>query len=124
MTTEGGNRIGLTRAFAAAFALLSAAAPAAAGQARAVLSVSAVVTPGCQIERGDAARPAVACSAETRFSTATVARRDEKPLDEAASILGTPARGTRGIEFAAPVRASAAVYAPEASSTRYLTITY
>jgi hypothetical protein len=126
--TRIGDSAGLVRIAAAGFALLLAVAPshAAAGEARATLSVSAVVAPSCQIDRESAARHAVACSAGTSFSTSTVAHRDEKPLSEAALILGAPERGARGIEFAAPVRpaAMASASASDEAATRYLTITY
>lgn len=117
--------IGRKRIPAAVLLLLPfAAAPAAAGQSRAVLSVSAVVTPSCQIEREGAGRSAVACSAGTRFSTATIASHEERPLDEAAAILGGPARGTHGVEFAAPIRATVEASSPEDRAVRYHTITY
>jgi hypothetical protein len=130
--TQGGDIAGLARIAAAGFALLLAAAPsqAAAGEARATLSVSAIVAPSCKIDQESAARHAVACSAGTSFSTATVAHRDEKPLSDAAAILGAPARSARGIEFAAPVRpavmasAGAGAGAAGDAATRYLTITY
>jgi hypothetical protein len=119
----------LARFAAAAFAMLAAAAPgeAAAAENRATLSVSATVAPSCRIDREGAARHAIACSAGTSFSTATVAHRDEKPLHDAAAILGAPARGERGIAFAAPVRPAATLAAAETeddAATRYLTITY
>ncbi|HEX8192550.1 MAG TPA: hypothetical protein VF552_06580 [Allosphingosinicella sp.] len=120
------------RIAAAGFALLLAAAPtdaaasSTAGQSRASLSVSAIVAPSCRIETQSPARHAVACSAGTAFSAATVAHRDETPLSDAAAILGAPARGSRGIEFAAPVRPAAALAAEGGhdTATRYLTITY
>jgi len=126
VTNGVGHAIGLTRIAAAALLLLFAAAPAAAGQSRAVLAVTAIVAPSCQIAREDAARHAVACSVGTRFSTATMARHDERPLDEAAAILGGPVRGARGVAFAAPVQPSApaATHAHDPGATRYLTITY
>jgi hypothetical protein len=117
----------LARIAAAALPLLIAATPAAASQeGRASLSVSAVVAPSCRIAQNDSARHAVACSAGTSFSAVTVAHRDEKPLSDAAAILGAPARGARGIEFAAPVRpaAAAAADSKDEAATRYLTITY
>lgn len=123
-----GDIAGLARIAAAGLALLLAAAPsaAAASEARATLSVSAIVAPSCQIDRESAARHAVACSAGTSFSTSTVAHRDEKPLSDAALILGAPARGARGIEFAAPLRPAvvASVDTAGEAATRYLTITY
>jgi hypothetical protein len=126
--TTIGDIAGLVRFAAAGFALLLAAAPsgAAASEARATLSVSAIVVPSCQIDRESAARHAVACSAGTSFSTSTVAHRDEKPLSDAAAILGAPERGAQGIEFAAPVRAAAMASADtsDEAATRYLTITY
>jgi hypothetical protein len=129
--TKVGNIAGLARIAAAGFVLLLAALPAdaaAAGseQGRATLSVSAVVAPSCQIDREDAARHAIACSVGTSFSTSTVAHRDEKPLSDAAAILGAPARGARGIEFAAPIRpaAFAQVQSTDEAAPRYLTITY
>ena len=118
----------IARIAAAGLALLAAAAPtqAAAAENRAALSVSATVTPSCQIDRESAARHAIACSAGTSFSTATVAHRDEKPLSDAAAILGAPVRSERGIQFAAAVRPAAALAAATAdeAATRYLTITY
>ena len=119
---------GLARIAAAGFALLLAASPsqAAASDARATLSVSAIVAPSCRIDSESAARHAVACSAGTSFSTATVAHRDEKPLSDAAAMLGAPVRSARGIEFAAPVRPAAVASAGSTgeAATRYLTITY
>ena len=119
------------RIAAAGFALLLAAAPSAAAaasasEARATLSVSAIVAPSCQIDRESAARHAVACSAGTSFSTSTVSHRDEKPLSDAAALLGAPERGARGIEFAAPLRpaAMASSGTTDEAATRYLTITY
>jgi hypothetical protein len=121
----------LVRIAAAGFALLLAAAPSAAAaataEARATLSVTAIVAPSCQIDRRDAASHAIACSVGTAFSTSTIGHRDEKPLREAAAILGAPARGARGIEFAAPLRAAAALAQADTgdeAATRYLTITY
>lgn len=126
--TKTGDIAGLVRIAAAGFALLLSAAPshAAASEARATLSVSAIVAPSCQIDRESAARHAVACSAGTSFSTSTVAHRDEKPLSDAAAILGAPQRGAQGIEFAAPVRPAALASADTSheAATRYLTITY
>jgi hypothetical protein len=130
--TKVGNIAGLARIAAAGFVLLLAALPAdamaAAGseQGRATLSVSAVVAPSCQIDREGTARHAIACSVGTSFSTSTVAHRDEKPLSDAAAILGAPARGARGIEFAAPIRpaAFAQVQSTDEAAPRYLTITY
>lgn len=125
MTYGFGDIAGLVRIAAAGATALLAAVPtaAAAGEARATLSVSATVVPSCRIDQEDALRHAVACSSAASFSTTTVTRRDEKPLHEAALILGTPVRGARGIEFAAPVRPAAAAGNPDAT-TRYLTITY
>jgi hypothetical protein len=113
------------RIAAGAALLLAAAAPAAAEQSRATLSVTAVVAPACRVEAGQGPDRSVACSPGTSFSAATVTRRDERPIDAAAAILGAPARGARGIMFAGPVQAPAA--ASEAASpggTRYLTLTY
>lgn len=118
----------LGRLAAGLLVLLLASAPAAAEQARAVLSVSAVVTPACAVDRGRAARSsvAVACSSGASVSTMTATRHDEQPLDEAAEILGAPMRRDGGVVFTAPVRAAAQTNAAKAADggTRYLTVTY
>lgn len=125
--TNGSNMAGLARIAAAGLALLLAAAPAAAApgdQRRAVMAVSAIVAPSCQVAHRAEAGSAVACSSGTRVSTLTAAS-GEKPLNDAAAILGAPARGPRGIEFSAPVRAASADTGKgDDAATRYLTITY
>jgi hypothetical protein len=110
---------------AGALALVSASAPAAAEQARAILSVTAIVAPACAIRRAPAREPgaAIACSTGATVSTMTASRHDEQPLDEAAAILGQPVRRGRGVAFTAPAR-SAAATARGGGGTRYLTLTY
>jgi hypothetical protein len=105
-----------------------AATPAAAGQSHATLSVSAIVTPSCRIDRQPATahNAEIACSTGTSFSSATVNRADERPLHEAALILGAPDRSRTGIAFAGPVQPANAADASAAADAapRYLTITY
>ena len=110
---------------AGALALLLAAAPAAAEQARAILSVTAIVAPACVIERAPAgsAGAAIACSTGASVSTMTATHPDEKPLVEAAAILGEPVRRDGDVVFTAPVRAAIASADGE-GGTRYLTLTY
>lgn len=110
----------------AALVLVTSPAPAAAaGQARAVLSVTATVVPACSIERGPTASPDIACSSGATVTTKTSARHDEQPLDEAAAILGAPVLRSGDVIFTAPVRAASAL-APGAGANQpqYLTITY
>ena len=109
----------------AAACLLAAAAPAAAGQARAILTVTATVAPACSVDRRPAARYGadIACSTGANVSTRTAARHDERPLEEAATILGAPVRSSAGIAFTAPARAASSEPA-DPGATRYLTISY
>ena len=113
---------------AAAFALPFAASPAAAaGEARATMSVSARVLPGCRVAQEPAAGPRadIACSSGTSFSTMTATREAEQPLDQAAAILGRPVRDGGAIRFTSAVQpAAAAGEGAGASGTRYLTVTY
>ena len=109
----------------AAACLLAAATPAAAGQARAILTVTATVAPACSVERRPAARHGadIACSTGAKVSTRTATRHDERPLDEAATILGSPVRSSGGVAFTAPARAASPEPA-DPGATRYLTISY
>jgi hypothetical protein len=119
--------IGTARFAALALSLLLAAAPsaAAAEQARAVLAVSAIVQPTCRIDAAAAGPHGIACSTGERIPHSSVAHSGEKPLDEASALLGAPARGARGVEFAGPVRAAdPSSEAASGTSTRYLTLTY
>lgn len=121
--------IGMSRFAAAAGILLAAAVPgvAAAEQSRATLSVSATVQPSCRIDGRSAGAQGIACSTGERIPAATIAYRDEKPLDDAAAMLGAPTRGARGIEFGGPARPSSDSAAPsneDRGTTRYLTLTY
>jgi hypothetical protein len=116
-------------------ALLVASVPAAAAaaeQARAVMSVTAIVAPACSVATQPSAgpQPAIACSTGAAVSTMTAGRRDEQPLVEAEALLGAPHRRGRAVVFtASPVLPSAAA-ADEAGAelpghgARYLTITY
>jgi hypothetical protein len=118
--------IGMSRLAAAAGIMLAAALPtaAAAEQTRATLSVSAVVQPSCRIDGRSAGAQGVACSSGERIPAATIAYRDEKPLEDAAAMLGAPTRGARGIEFGASARPAAAQSNEDRGTTRYLTLTY
>lgn len=131
--TQGRSGKSANRARAALGAVLlllaAAPAPAAAREARAVLSVTATVVPSCRIEHRPAARhqAEMACSTGAGAATSTVGGHGERPLAEAAAILGAPARGTRGIEFAAPVQAlvaEAEIQGADEGRARYLTISY
>lgn len=121
--------IGMSRFAAAAGIMLAAAFPTAASaeQARATLSVSAVVQPSCRIDGRSAGAQGIACSTGERIPAATIAYRGEKPLDDAAAMLGAPTRGARGIEFSGPARSAVDPAAPsneDRGTTRYLTLTY
>lgn len=111
----------------AGLALLVGATPAAAGQARASLSVTATVVPACAIRQHSGAGHAVACSTGARVTTMTARRHDEQPLHEASAILGGPVRRGGDVVFTAPLRLPPAdadeVKAGEAQQ-RYLTLTY
>ena len=113
----------LAAALAAGCALPSAAA---AGEARAVLSVTAEVLPACSVAQRPAQRHAadVACSAGARVSTMTTAYGDEQPLREAAAILGTPVLRGGQVRLTAPVAPAAATAAAVENGARYLTVTY
>jgi len=119
--------IALTARLAAgALAALLVAAPAAAEQARAVLSVTAVVAPACAVAHEGGSRHTVACSTGASVSTMTARRHDEQPLDEAAAILGAPVRRGGDVVFTASVRTPAADAAATSGTgdARYLTITH
>lgn len=121
--------IGVSRSTAAAGILLAAAFPtaAAAEQARATMSVSATVQPSCRIDGRSAGAQGIACSTGEHIPAATIAYRGERPLDDAAAMLGAPTRGARGIEFTGPARSSSDSAAPsneDRGTTRYLTLTY
>jgi hypothetical protein len=108
-------------------AAICAASPAAAGQSRAVLSVSAIVTPSCRVVHQPHAQPApqVACSTGTGFSTMTSARHGEQPLEQAAALLGAPVRSGEGVRFTAALEAGDGDQSPAAApATQYLTISY
>lgn len=128
-TGTGQASIRIGEAIALALLLLPVAAlPSKAGQARAILSVTAVVAPSCRIDRDATSvhRADIACSAGASVSSATVHRAGEQPLAAAAAILGEPGRSRTGIAFAAPVQPASGgepQVAAEAG-TRYLTITY
>lgn len=120
---------GLSRVAAAAGILLAATFPtaAAAEQARATLSVSATVQPSCRMDGRSAGAQGIACSTGERVPAATIGYRGEKPLDDAAAMLGAPTRGARGIEFGGAARPAAGPAAPsneDRGTTRYLTLTY
>jgi hypothetical protein len=114
-------------ALATAAMLCAAASPAAAEQSRAVLSVTAIVAPTCQVIHRPQAQPApqVACSTGAGFSTMTSARRGEQPLERATTILGAPVRNAAGISFtSAHQPADGGGDAAAAPATQYLTISY
>lgn len=122
------SRIALGARFAGG-ALLLGSAPAAAEQARAVMSVTAIVAPACSVALDPTGRPqpAIACSTGASVSTMTARRHNAQPLVEAEALLGTPVRRGGAVVFTA----SAAPRAPAEAgshgaggSTRYLTITY
>ena len=112
----------------AAAALLAAGSPAAAERAQAVLSVTAIVAPSCQVAHRPAARHAadIACSTGTLFSTMTATSHGEQPLDDATAILGAPVRGEDGVRFTAPLQPASNDGKNDDGDggTRYLTITY
>jgi hypothetical protein len=110
------------RLAAGPIALFLAATPAAANEVRSTMSVSAWVEPTCGIGPSD---PSIPCSAGPGFSAMTAARADERPLDEAAAILGAPVRDGEAVRLTAPVRPSRrALEAAEPAPTSYRTITY
>ena len=88
--------------------LLLAAAPAAAEEARAILSVTAIVLP---------------TPTAVPVSTVTAVRPDERPLADAEARLGAPVRRRGRIVFTARTVSRAAGGANR-SATRYLTVTY
>lgn len=106
--------------------MLCAASPASAGQARAVLSVSATVTPSCQVARLEGEpSPLVACSSGAAFSTRTSAGHDERPLEQASDILGAPVRSGERVAFTGAVQPADAHDAEGSEpATRYLTVSY
>jgi hypothetical protein len=88
--------------------LLLATAPAAGEEARAIMSVTAIVVPA---------------STAVPVSTVTAVRADERPLAEAEARLGAPVRRRGRILFT--VRpASPAAGNPSRGATRYHTVTY
>jgi hypothetical protein len=115
-----------TSAGLAVLASLFGAAPAAAEQARATLSVTATVVPACAIRTHPSTGHAVACSSGASVATMTARRHDEQPLDEAAAILGAPVRRSGDVIFTASPRPPAAEADEKAGDAqqRYLTITY
>lgn len=109
---------------AAACAFLLAAAPASAGEIRATLSVAAVVAPSCRVGRRPAATAEIACSTGASVSTWVAARADERPLDEAATMLGAPVRSDGRVRFTSAAPGPVPAAAAGGDATRYLTITY
>jgi hypothetical protein len=124
----GAKAIAAAARLAGAALVLLAALPstATAGEARAVLTVTATVVPACSVEHREAARHRadVSCSTGATVTTRTAGRHDERPLDEAAAILGTPLRRSGGVVFTGPVRSASASPAGEPGRPQYLTITY
>jgi hypothetical protein len=114
------------RLAAAPIAILLAAPPAAAQETRSTMSVSVWVAPTCQVESTDAdSRASIACSEGTGYTAMTAARPDERPLDEAALILGAPVHQDDTIRFTASVRpARSADDGAAPTPLRYHTITY
>ena len=105
-------------ALAAAAAFLPS--PAAAEQARAILSVTATVLPTCQVSAGGGETDAqVQCSSGTSWTSATATRTGTRPLDQAASILGAPMRDSGRVVLSGDAGA-----AQRTGTTSYLTITY
>lgn len=109
-----------------ALALLAGGAPAAAGQSRAVMSVTAVVAPACSIAAEPVLRPRaeIACSTGASVSTLTAEHHEDRPLADAETRLGRPVRRGRAVVFTAPSRRAPAARRPVDSRIRYLTITY
>jgi len=105
-----------------ALALVFATAPAEAGQARAVMSVTAIVSPACSVALRESA--AMACSTGASVSTITTARPDEQPLAQAEALLGRPVRRGRAIAFTTRVAPAQPPKAGVQPGLRYLTITY
>lgn|GEM_PF-3546553 len=122
------SRIAVSARIAVATAVLLGSAPAAAEQARAVMSVTAVVAPACSvaINRSARSQPAIACSTGAAVSTMTAGDHDDQPLAEAEALLGAPVRRGRAIVFTASpaVQLSDEARTADASGTRYLTVTY
>jgi hypothetical protein len=107
--------------------LCAATSPAAAEQSRAMLSVTAIVAPTCQVVHRPEAQPApqVACSTGAGFSTMTSTRHGEQPLERATAILGAPVRNAAGVSFtSAQQPADGGSAATAAPATQYLTISY
>lgn len=110
--------------------MILASAPAAAGQARAVMTVSATVAPVCSVALQPSARDRaeIACSSGAEVSTMTAGRHDEQPLQEAEALLGAPVRRGGAVVFTAPPASDAPGAAttadPAEPTARYLTITY
>lgn len=120
--TSNARSIGAASRLAGA-ALLAAAlfpAPAAAEQARAILSVTATVLPTCQVSAGASAGPEVRCSSGTSWTSATATRTGSRPLDQAASILGAPVRDSGRVVLSGDAGAAQRT----TGTTSYLTITY
>jgi hypothetical protein len=115
------------RLAAASIALLLAATPAAAEEIRSTMAIRAWVAPTCQVESPDAegGSARIACSEGTGYTAMTAARPDERPLNEAARILGAPVREDDTIRFTASVRpARDADDGAAPTPLRYHTITY
>ncbi len=109
-----------------ALTLLFGGAPAAAGQSRAVMSVTAVVAPACSV----AAHPSlhrradIACSTGASVSTLTAEHHGDRPLLEAEARLGRPVRRGRAIVFTSSARRAPVLQRIVDNGVRYLTVTY
>ncbi len=113
-------------AAAACCALAALPSPAAAADARAVLTVTATVLPACAVAQRPGARhnADIACSTGARLGTMTSASNDEQPLREAAALLGRPLRSDGSVRLTAPVAPASATAGTVEGGTRYLTVTY
>jgi hypothetical protein len=113
------------RLAAAATAIFLAATPATAQESRSTMAISAWVAPTCQVESPDAEAGArIACSEGTGYTTMTATQPDERPLSEAALILGEPVRQDDTIRFTAPVIPARSADGAAQTPIRYQTITY
>ncbi len=108
------------RFLALSMSLLAAAAPAAAAERRAGLSVTVQVVSTCTVT---ASGPAATCSHPVQFEVTTHMQPDERPVAEAALLLGAPERRGSAVQFDAPaLPLSAEVEA--ANIVRFHTISY
>ncbi|MDP8995072.1 MAG: hypothetical protein M3N07_08865 [Pseudomonadota bacterium] len=94
-----------------ALAAALAAAPAAAGESRGGLAVGARVEPACRVSP-----EAVRCSTGTNWSATSTAGPPDRPLVQAARILGHPIRRSGRVLLTASPGVE--------RSTAYLTVTY